>query len=94
MIFSIISWAAVYFVIWWTTLFAVLPFGVGKPGDDDGSVTPGADAGAPPKARMGLVFLITTAVATLVFSAIYVVLTWNLLGLDDIPFLPKFERVS
>lgn len=93
MIFSVLSWAAVYFIVWWTTLFAVLPFGVGKP-DGDEAVTPGADAGAPARARMGRVFLITTAVATLIFAAIYVVLTRNLFGLDDIPFLPKFERVS
>ena len=45
MIFSWVSWTAIYFIIWWTTLFAVLPFGV-RNQIDEGQVTPGTEPGA------------------------------------------------
>lgn len=90
---SAISWAAVYFVVWWTTLFAVLPFGA-RAQADDGEIAPGTEPGAPSRARMGRLFLITTAVSAVVFAGLYLVITRNLFGLDDIPFLPRFERVG
>jgi predicted secreted protein len=39
---------AIYFVIWWITLFAVLPFGV-RTQAEAGDVVPGAPASAPEK---------------------------------------------
>jgi predicted secreted protein len=45
------SWTlgiASYFVIWWITLFAVLPFGV-RGQHETGDVVPGSEAGAPVK---------------------------------------------
>ena len=35
---------AIYFLIWWLTLFAVLPWGVSAQGDEG---EPGTDPGAP-----------------------------------------------
>ncbi|MDR4308309.1 DUF1467 family protein [Chelatococcus sambhunathii] len=90
---SAISWTAVYFVVWWTTLFAVLPFGA-RGQAEDAEIAPGTEPGAPSRARMGRLFLITTAVSAVVFAGLYLVITRNLFGLDDIPFLPRFERVS
>ena len=37
---------AIYFVMWWIVLFAVLPFGV-RSQDEGGVVVPGTDSGAP-----------------------------------------------
>ena len=37
---------AIYFLIWWMTLFAVLPWGV-RSQEESGEVTPGTDPGAP-----------------------------------------------
>ncbi|WP_020178853.1 DUF1467 family protein [Methylopila sp. M107] len=88
---SAISWAAVYFVIWWTTLFAVLPF-ANKGRAEDVAVVPGADSGAPASLRIGRTFLATTLVASAIFGAVYAVLTYHLIGLDDVPFLPRFDR--
>lgn len=61
---------AVYFIIWWMTLFLVLPHGV-KTQAESGEVTPGTDPGAPVRARLGLKLLINTVVAGVVFFAWY-----------------------
>jgi hypothetical protein len=37
---------AIYFIIWWVVLFAVLPWGV-RNQQEQGTVTPGSDPGAP-----------------------------------------------
>lgn len=39
---------ATYFVIWWISLFAVLPFGV-KSQHETGDIVPGSESGAPAK---------------------------------------------
>ena len=54
---------AVYVVLWWVVLFAVLPWGVQR--DDD--LPPGADRGAPARPRMLLKFVVTTLVASLLW---------------------------
>ena len=41
---------ALYFLIWWVVLFAVLPFGL-KTQDEDGEVVPGTPGSAPAKTR-------------------------------------------
>lgn len=41
-----ISFTAMYFVVWWITLFAVLPFGL-KTQEEDENVTLGTVASAP-----------------------------------------------
>ena len=43
---------AIYFIIWWVTLFAVLPFG-SRSQAEEGNVTPGTDPGAPAELRLG-----------------------------------------
>ena len=42
---GLITGIAVYFVIWWITLFMVLPFGIER----DGDIEEGNDPGAPVK---------------------------------------------
>ncbi|GLK69505.1 DUF1467 family protein [Hansschlegelia plantiphila] len=93
MIFSAVSWVAIYFVVWWTTLFVVLPFGV-RSQAEDGDVVPGSEAGAPTRTRVGRIVLMTTIVSALVFGGIVLLLTQEVFGLDDIPFLPKFQHAA
>ena len=57
----------VYVLVWWVTLFAVLPLWV-KPAEPD---DPGHAAGAPQHPRLLLKMAITTAVSTLIWLAIY-----------------------
>lgn len=74
---------AIYFLIWWITLFAVLPFGVRRQ-DEDGAIAPGTDPGAPAAARLGLKLLATTAVASAIFAFCYVVYVNDLLPFDTL----------
>lgn len=60
---------ALYFVVWWTLLFAILPFAARpRPGDDPTPV-PGADPGAPAVPRLREKVLWTTLWSDLVFLA-------------------------
>ncbi len=58
---------AVYFTIWWTVLFAILPFGV-RSLHEEGGAPAGSDPGAPVKPRLLAKALWTTAVSAVVFG--------------------------
>lgn len=64
---SISTALAIYFVLWWVVLFAILPFGVRSQHEDGGGV-PGSDPGAPVLARMGRKLLWTTLVSGVIFA--------------------------
>ena len=70
---------ALYFMIWWLTLFAVLPFGV-RTQEEAGAVEPGTPASAPERFQWRKVFLINTVVAALAFSVVWMALENNWLG--------------
>jgi predicted secreted protein len=72
---------AVYFIIWWVTLFCVLPFGV-RSQSEVGDVTPGSDPGAPTVARIGRVALINSGVALVVFAAFWAFYVLNVFDLQ------------
>ena len=73
---------ALYFVIWWVVLFAVLPFGVRTQGET-GSVVPGTPESAPTRFALGRVALINTGVATVVFGLVWVAIEVDLFGIAD-----------
>jgi predicted secreted protein len=74
---------AIYFVVWWTTLFVVLPFGV-RSQTEAGSVMPGTDPGAPFVTRVPRIMLINTAVSLVVFALFWAGYVENILGLQII----------
>lgn len=67
---TILAWAAIYVVVWWITIFAILPIGV-RSQDEAGEVVPGSDPGAPALPRLALKALITTAVSAVILAVIY-----------------------
>lgn len=69
---------AIYFLIWWITLFAVLPFGVRSQHEGDGYAQ-GTDPGAPILARIGMKLLWTTIVASIVFAILAVIYKYKLI---------------
>lgn len=67
MVYSLSTAFAIYFVLWWVVLFAVLPFGV-RSQADNGEEIAGTDPGAPSAARMGRKLLWTTVVSAAIFG--------------------------
>jgi len=67
MVYTISTWAAIYFVIWWLTLFTTLPFGV-RSQHEEGVSTPGTDPGAPVASLIGRKMLWTTIISAIIFA--------------------------
>jgi predicted secreted protein len=83
---SIATAFAIYFIIWWVMLFAVLPFGV-RSQQESGAVVPGSDPGAPAMARFWRPIIWTTVAATIVFALCAVVYSYRLVTLDGLAAL-------
>ncbi len=83
---AIASALAVYFVIWWLTLFAILPIGM-RTQDEDQSVVPGTVASAPTRFRAGRVMLLTTVVSAIIYGAWYVAETYFGWSFKDLPVM-------
>ena len=64
---SLATSIAIYFIIWWTVLFAVLPWGV-RSQEEAGEVAKGTDPGAPVVHRLGRKLVWTSVVAAIVFA--------------------------
>ena len=73
---------AVYVVIWWTVLFAVLPIGVRTQGED-GSVVPGTPESAPTSPRLMRVMVLTTLVSAVLFMLPWAVAKYGLPDIQD-----------
>lgn len=58
---------AIYFVLWWVVLFAVLPFGV-RSQIEDGESVAGTDPGAPTLPGMARKLIWTTLVSGAIFA--------------------------
>jgi predicted secreted protein len=61
----------VYFLIWWTILFAVLPWGVKR----DESPMPGHDPGAPVRSYLWAKIAATTGVSAVLWLVAYWLIT-------------------
>lgn len=76
---------AVFITVWWTVLFAVLPWGVvshAEAGIDKGD---GGDPGAPVDPKLKQKFFTTTWISVLVFGAILAVVHFGLIKLPTLP---------
>ena len=75
------TYFAIYFLIWWIVLFAVLPWGV-RNQEEAGDVVPGSDPGAPAMHRLWGKLGWTTLIATAVFAALYFAYARGLIPID------------
>jgi predicted secreted protein len=82
---------AIFFLIWWLVLFAVLPWGV-RSQEESGAIAPGTDPGAPaiPKLKAKLVW--TTLVSGFVFALCAVVYAYRQVLLDALAALMGVSR--
>ena len=74
---------AVYVVIWWTVLFAILPIGMRTQGED-GTIVPGTPESAPTRPRLVRIVLLTTLVSCVVFAGLWGAIRYNLLSLETL----------
>jgi predicted secreted protein len=72
---SIAGAIALYFIIWWTVLFAILPFGV-RSQAEAGEVIAGTEPGAPTAPLMHRKALWTTLIAAIVFGIVVLALNF------------------
>ena len=88
---QLFSYFAVYFIVWWMTLFAVLPFGLKTQAEAE-EIVPGTVESAPARFRGGRVMLMTTVVSAIVYGAWYILSVRLGYGIDAIPqFMPDFK---
>ena len=78
---SVATVIAIYFIIWWVLLFAILPWGVHSQ-HESGDVAPGTDPGAPAVHVLGRKLIWTTLIATAIFGVLYFVYTRGLIPYD------------
>ena len=77
---------AIYFIIWWTTLFIALPFRM-RSQVDAGTIDEGTEPAAPVNPQMGRRLVWNTVLATLVFALYWFVVYYLGIGVDDLPEL-------
>lgn len=85
---------AIYAIIWWIVLFAMLPIGVRTSEEAGEKTTPGNAESAPHMPNLLPKMLATTVVASIIFAALYAIIVHHVITLDQIPFFPRYERVQ
>jgi predicted secreted protein len=75
---------AIYFLIWWIVLFAVLPWGVRAQGEEGAT---GTDPGAPRVPHLKAKLVWTTVLATAIFAGCAYTYVHRLITLDDLAAL-------
>jgi predicted secreted protein len=88
---NFVSGFAIYFVCWWISLLAVLPFGV-RTQEEAGEVVPGTVASAPVQAHMGRKLIIASIVALLPWGIVFAIMEYDILSFDDFTFIPEFSN--
>jgi len=87
---NIASVIAVYFVVWWIVLFAVLPWGM-RTQEEEGEVILGTDPSAPHNPKLLKKAIATSIVAAIVTFGIWFVVDYLGYGVEELGelFLPK-----
>ena len=92
---SLVFSIAVFFIIWWTVLFAVLPIG-NVSQEEAGEIVPGTPEGAPTAPRLLKKAAITTVISAAIFAVFWVGYEQGWVTFDQMPFVeqgrPPAER--
>lgn len=80
---NVASAIVVFAVVWFLTLFVVLPIGL-RTQDEAGRIEPGTPASAPAGAVMRRKFLIVTLVALAIWAAICATIIWSGITIRDL----------
>ncbi|MBX3520381.1 MAG: DUF1467 family protein [Xanthobacteraceae bacterium] len=76
---------AIYFILWWTVLFAVLPWGVRSHKEAGLALSEGVDPGAPVLPQILRKAIWTTIASTVLFLLGFVVWKTGWISLDSFP---------
>ena len=82
------SWfsaVCIYLTIWWTVLFAVLPWGIQSHAEAGIDLGDGGDPGAPVDPKLKRKAITTTWISAIVFFILWLVLHFHLVTLPNIP---------
>ncbi|MCK0171214.1 DUF1467 family protein [Aliiroseovarius sp. S1123] len=90
---SITAAAVLYVVIWFVTMFVVLPIRLRTQGDE-GEIVPGTHAGAPANFKLGRTLVIVTIVGTIVWAIIAGIIMSGWIGVEDIDWFDRYEDTS
>jgi predicted secreted protein len=85
---------AIYFIIWWTVLFAMLPIGVRTSEEAGEKTMPGNAESAPHMPNLLPKMVATTVVSSIIFVALYAIIVHRVITLDQIPFFPRYDPVQ
>jgi predicted secreted protein len=76
---------SIYFVVWWLTLFAILPLGAKSHMEAGSHVADGGDPGAPVNPNLKRKAFTTTWVAAILTGLIWVVVQFGLIPVPQLP---------
>lgn len=76
---------SIYFVVWWLTLFAILPLGSRSHIEAGSHVADGGDPGAPVNPNLKRKAITTSWVAAILTALIWVVVQFGLLPVPQLP---------
>ena len=89
---SLVTVIAIYFVVWWVVLFAVLPWGM-RTQEEDGDVVLGSAHSAPSRPMLLRKALITSLVSAVLVGSLWLAVDYFGLRLEMLAeiFLPRRE---
>lgn len=82
-----------YVVIWFVTMFVVLPIRLRTQGDE-GEVVPGTHAGAPANFKLGRTMIIVTIIGTVAWAIVAGIIVSGWIGIEDIDWFDRYEAVN
>jgi len=81
-----VAWTvSIYFVVWWLTLFAVLPLGIKSHEEAGSHLADGGDPGAPANPNLKKKAVTTTWLAAILTALIWIVVRFSLLPIPTLP---------
>ncbi len=90
---SWVSSLAIFFIIWWTALFAVLPFGVRNSAETGAQVGEGHDAGAPVAHGLRWKLVVTTLLSIVIFFGVRFLLMNGYVDVMDPTYLKDAPKL-
>jgi predicted secreted protein len=89
---SVVTLLAIYFLIWWMVLFAVLPWGASSAHELGREIEAGHAPSAPVKPLIFRKIIATTVISALVMAAGTWLVASGTVSLESFPFLPDPRR--